>query len=101
MMVSLPAARLVPAAVRDAVAVAPEATSVADPREKFPAANITVPLGAAVPLAGLTVALNTADAVWAMPAGLAATVNVVATGGAATVTVIAVDAEAVKLAAPA
>jgi hypothetical protein len=100
-MLSLPTARLVPFTVRDAAAVAPEATSVAEPRETFPAMNIIVPVGAALPLAGVTVAVNTVEALWEMLAGLAATVAVVAVRGAVTNTVIEVDAEAVKLPAPA
>jgi len=95
-MVSLPAVRLVPGAASDAVAFAPKAASVADPSDTFPAVKITVPVGAVVPLAALTVTLSVVEAFALMPAGLATSDTVLAISGAATVTTIPVDAEAVK-----
>jgi hypothetical protein len=55
---SLPGARLLPFTVRLAMAVAPEATSVAVPSETVPAVKVTLPVGAALPLAAFTVAVN-------------------------------------------
>jgi type IV secretory pathway TrbD component len=46
--------------------------------------KVTVPVGAALPVAGFTVAVKTAPAEEAMLAGFAATVVVVLTGGAVT-----------------
>jgi hypothetical protein len=86
--------------VSDAVAADPEAASVAEPKGTFPAAKSTLPVGAAAPLAGFTVTLNTVEALCAMPAGLAVTETVVLTSGAVRVTVIDVDADAVKFPAP-
>jgi len=63
--------------------------------------NVTVPVGAADPLTGFTVAVNTVAALWAMLAGRAASAAVVAVAGAVTVSVIAADADAVKLPPPA
>jgi hypothetical protein len=54
----------VPFAVRDAVAFIPEAASVTVPRDVFPAAKITLPVGAALPLAGFTLTVNTIEALW-------------------------------------
>jgi hypothetical protein len=101
MMVSLPTARLAPLTVRDAVAFAPDAASASVPKETFPSVNVTVPVGAAVPLAGFTVTVNTVETLWAMLPRLAATVAVVAICEAPTVTVTDVEADAVKLPAPA
>ena len=54
----LPPAKLLPVTVKAAVAVAPEPASVAVPRAIFPAENVTLPAGAALPPAPLTVAVN-------------------------------------------
>jgi len=49
---------LLPFTVNTAVAVTPEPASVAEPNATFPAENVTLPAGAALPLAALTVAVN-------------------------------------------
>lgn len=95
-----PAARLVPLTVSVPVALVPETVSVAVPRDAPPAVNETVPDGAAVPLAAFTLAVRTIEALWAMLAGLAATVSVVDTAAAVTITVMAEEVEAVRLALP-
>lgn len=89
----LPGVRLLAFTVKVAVAVDPEAVSIPDPRETFPAVKVTLPVGAVVPLAGFTVAVNCVVAVWAMLAGLAASVVVVAIcGEVATTTTVPDDA---------
>ena len=94
-MVLLPTARLLPFTVRAAVAFPPDAASVTEPRIVFPMTNLTLPGGAADPLAGLTVAVKSVVPVEAIEVGLAASAVVVATiGGGVTVTV----AEPVELA---
>jgi hypothetical protein len=90
-MVLLPVARLVPFTVRVAVEVAPDAVSDAVPRMVFPTANVMFPVGAALPLAGFTVATSWVVAVEAILAGVAVTDVVVLTTGAVTVT--ATDAD--------
>ena len=73
----------------DSVAVPkePEPTSDAAPSKADPAKNDTLPAGAALPLAGLTVAVNSVVPVAGMLAGAAVSEVVVATDGTATVTV--------------
>jgi hypothetical protein len=68
----------VPAAEREAV-----------PKLLLPRLNVTVPVGAALPLAALTVAVSDVDPVVLMDVGLAVRVVVVATTGMVTVTVAA------------
>lgn len=55
--------------------------------ESFPTEKLTLPVGAALPVADLTVAVNRVDPVAAMLVGFAVTVVMVATGGAVTLTV--------------
>jgi hypothetical protein len=61
-MLLLPALNLLPGTLNTAVAVAPVAAPVAVkvalPSEVVPIANVTLPAGAALPLAALTVAVN-------------------------------------------
>src|SRR5207244_10058976 len=57
----------------------PPAT-VADPSVVLPSRKVTLPVGATLPAAGLTVAVSTVLAVTAKAAGLAASVVVVETG---------------------
>src|SRR5436305_17742 len=86
-MLLLPVASMLAARVIAAVAAAPDVFSVSVPSAFVPAKNATVPPGAAVPLAGLTVAVTTvlpAAAIWT---GFAASVTLVATAGGITVTV--------------
>jgi hypothetical protein len=85
----------------DAAEAAPEAASVTQPKEALPAVNVTVPVGAAVPLAGFTATVNTVEAVCAMLAGPAEVETEVEISGALTVTAIGVDTDAMKLPAPA
>jgi hypothetical protein len=87
-MLLAPIESLLPLRVSTAVAVEPDAASVAVPREAVPAVNVTLPVGAVLPLAGFTVAVNCVVAVDAMVRGLAASVVAVATAGAVTVTVV-------------
>jgi len=79
-IVLLPLARLL--ALTGRVAVDPD--SVADPRVLLPNEKVTVPVAAALPEVGFTVAVSTVLAVEEIDAGLAETVVVV---GAETVTV--------------
>jgi len=95
-MVLAPEARLLPFTASVALPFAPEAVSGDVPSTVVPAANVTLPVGAAVPLAGLTVAVNCVVAVDEMLAGFANTAVVVATGGGVTVT-LTVAVEPVKL----
>jgi hypothetical protein len=89
---SVPTGRLPPFSVKVAVETPPEPASVAVPSEIGPAAvavpneNVRLPAGATVPVAAFTVTLNCVDALWAMLAGLAVTVVVVATAGLVTIT---------------
>lgn len=77
----MPEARLLAWTVR--VAVDPEI--VDEPRVVLPSAKVTVPVGAALPLAGFTVAVSTVLPEEVMLAGFATTAMVV---GDVTVTVI-------------
>jgi hypothetical protein len=77
----------------------PEGARVADPMDAVPNSNVTLPEGAALPVAGLTVTVNCVLPVGAMLAELAATAVVVAAGGTVTVTVT-VPAEVPKLLLP-
>lgn len=99
MIVLPPAARLDAFTVSVAVAELPDAVSAAEPKLVLPSVKATVPLGAAAPLAGVTVAVS-----WAVPpvltlAGFAVTLVVVTTGGALTATTT-VDDEAANPLAP-
>jgi hypothetical protein len=87
-MLLVPIESLLPLRVNTAVADEPDAVSVAVPSEAVPTVKVTMPVGAVVPLAGLTVAVNCVVAVDAMLTGLAARVVVVATAGVVTVTVV-------------
>lgn len=91
----LPAARALPLTVNVATPLPPETARVPLPSSLFPTVKVTVPLGAAVPLAGFTVAVTVVRALLAILAGLAETVVVVAMAGTVTVTVT-VPPEAVK-----
>ena len=84
-----------------AVAFPPvEAVSGADPRFTVPATKATVPVGAVLPLAGVTVTVRTVDAPWSKLAGFAATDAVVAVNGAVTVTATAAETDPPKLELP-
>ena len=78
-----------------AVALDPDAVKLAEPRFLFPRVKVTVPVGAIVPVTGVTVAVRTGEA---LALELVETVVVVATG-AVTVTVV-VAVEPVKLELP-
>ena len=82
-------------AVDVVLAAAPDAAaSVAVPSEVLPFENVTVPDGAALPLAAVTVAVNCVLPAAKMLAGLATMVVVVAIGALVTVTAAeAVEAE--------
>lgn len=82
-----PIESLPPLTVNTAVAVEPDATSVAVPNEAVPAVNVTLPVGAVFPLTGFTVAVNCVVPVVAILTGLAAAVVVVATAGPTSVMV--------------
>jgi len=86
-MLLLPTLNLLPATLNTAAAVLPVAVNRALPSEVFPIANVTLPAGAELPLAALTVAVNWVVALCAMAAGLAVSAVVVATAGAVTTTV--------------
>jgi hypothetical protein len=58
MTLLLPGLNLPAATLNTAVAVPPEPASVAVPNVTFPAENVTLPAGDALPLAALTVAVN-------------------------------------------
>jgi hypothetical protein len=66
----------------------------------FPSTKLTVPVGAAVPEAGFTVAVITVDAVCGIVEGAAAAVVVVETSAVVVVTVTAFDVDPVKMDAP-
>ena len=83
----LPVASALPLTVKVAMPLLPDTARVPLPSVLFPKVNVTVPLGAAVPLDGLTVAVSVVLALLAIPAGLAETVVVVAMAGTVTVTV--------------
>jgi hypothetical protein len=85
-MTLLPIARLLPVTVSVAIAEPPERVSGAEPRRVVPRVKDTVPAGAALPEAGLTVAISCVVAAGAMLARLAVTVVVVATPDDVTVT---------------
>ncbi len=89
----LPTARLLPLKVNVPTDFVPEAARVADPNVVPPSLKVTVPVGATVPLAGVTVALNTVAAPAAILAGAADITVVVAAGGAATVIIKGADVE--------
>jgi hypothetical protein len=95
----LPVASALPATVNVATPFEPDAVNVPVPRDVVPDEKVTVPVGAFVPLAGLTVAVISVLAVELMLVGLAETVVVVATDAAVTVTV-AVPLELVKVVLP-
>lgn len=84
MTVLLPVVKVLPFTAK----VAPDAESGTLPRVVLPVEKITVPVGKALPLAALTVAVTTVAAEVAIVDGLAATEVLVATGGAVTVTVV-------------
>jgi hypothetical protein len=101
-MLFAPIASLAALTLRVAVALldaADDAASVAVPSEVVPARNVTVPVGAALPLAGVTVAVNWSVAVDGRLAGVAVTTVLVATGAPVTVTV-AVPVELLNVPAP-
>jgi hypothetical protein len=94
-IVLLPVASELPFTVKVATPLLPDTASVPVPSVLVPSVKVTAPPGAAVPLAGFTVAVSIVLAVLAILEGLAATVVVVATAGTITVTV-AVPLDAVK-----
>jgi hypothetical protein len=67
----LPVLRELPFTDKVAVEAAPEATSVTVASVLPPVVKVTVPVGAVVPVAGLTVAVRVVPAVLAKVAGLA------------------------------
>lgn len=79
----------------------PCADNVEDPSDVAPSRNITVPVGAALPVAAFTVAVSVVEALCARLAGLAVSVVVVAVSGAVTVTVTAAETDAAKFMMPA
>jgi hypothetical protein len=83
-IVLLPMARPLPLTVR----LAAEFETSADPNVVLPRVKVTVPAGAALPLAAFTVAVNTVLAEDNILAGLAETVVVVPTGGAVTAIIV-------------
>jgi hypothetical protein len=76
-MVSSPGSRRLPGTVMLAVALPPLSDSAALPRTFSPKLNATVPVGNAVPLAALTVALRVVDPLINRIAGLAEAVTLV------------------------
>jgi hypothetical protein len=86
-IVLAPVSRLDPFTVKTAVALEPEAVSVFEPSEVFPKVKAMLPVGAALPDAGVSVAVSWVAALEAMLAGLAATARVVATGAPVMVSV--------------
>lgn len=80
-----PTARLEPFTVRLAVPGVPARGAV--PSVVLPFVNVTVPAGVELPDAGFTVAVRMVESVGRRPAGPAASVVAVATGGAVTFTV--------------
>jgi hypothetical protein len=76
--------RLLPFTVR--VALEPEIGAL--PRIVLPSEKATTPVGKALPLAALTVAVSCVDPVNEMIEGLAPSDVIVTTGGAVTVTVV-------------
>ena len=78
-MVLAPEASLLPTKVKTAVALEPEAVKVAEPSEVCPSVNAMLPVGAALPDAGVTDIDNCGVAVGARLAGLAGAVRVVTT----------------------
>jgi len=91
-----PPTRLEPFTVKVVEDVDPEAFSKAVPRTVLPAEKVTLPVGATVPEAGLTVAVRTVDAVAAILAGAAVATMVVAGRAGVTVTVTAAEVELTK-----
>ena len=89
----LPIAKLLPFTTSVATEEAPDGDSVAEPSVVLLVEKITLPVGAAVPLAGFTVTDNWVVAVVAMLTGFAVTDVVVPTADPVTVT--AVDADEV------
>lgn len=93
LIVLLPRAKLLPLTVR--VAFDPEI--VADPRVVLPSLKLTVPVAAALPTVGFTVAVSTVLPDEAMFDGLAATVVIV--GAAIMRVVVPVELEKLPVAA--
>ncbi len=58
-MVVVPPGRLLPFTVIEAVAEVPDAVSAAEPSETPAPEKLTLPVGAALPVEGLTVAVKT------------------------------------------
>jgi hypothetical protein len=83
--------------VRVAEAVAPETFKAAVPRVILPFRKVTLPLGATVPLAGFTVAVNMVEPDAAMLLGAAVAKVAVAGRAAVTVMVAAGEFELRKL----
>lgn len=83
-----PVANLAPETLSVAVAVTPEAARVAVPSEVLPTEKMIMPLGTALPLAGVAVAVSCAVSAAVMLAGFAVTVVLVASGAPVTVTVV-------------
>ena len=78
-MLFAPKLRLLPFTVREAVALAPEAASVAVPRDTCPSAKEMLPPGAVVPEAGVRVTATCVVALDTTVDGLAVAVMLVAT----------------------
>jgi len=82
-----PAARALPFTFSTAVAFNPDVVNVAEPSEAFPRVKVTLPVGAALPDAGVTVAVSWVEPLAPMLAAPAVAISVVATfTGAVTVT---------------
>lgn len=85
-----------PFTVSVAVVVVPDPASVAVPSAVGPTVNVTLPVGAVLPVPAFTDTVRTLLALCAIVVGAAAKVVVVAVGGGVTVTLVAVDADPVK-----
>jgi len=92
-MLFAPVANLAPERLSVAV---PDPVRVVIPNEVLPTRKVTVPLGATLPLAGMTVAVNVVLPAAAMLAGAAVMAVLVAAGTAVTVKVVEA-VEALKL----
>ncbi len=94
-----PVANLLAPTLRVAVALDPFALSGIAPKVVPPRVNVAVPAGAAVPLAGLTVAVRVVLCVAEILAGFAVSVVVVLTVALATITVAEAE-DPLKVALP-
>lgn len=93
----LPTARALPFTVSTATGVPVVAVKATEPRIVVPRVNLTLPVGAADPLAAFMVAVNCVVAVEAMVVGFAVTVVVVLTTGGGVTETVVVPVELPKL----